>query len=106
MTSQKRDSHRDSDKHWPSLLEVARTLYGSAQFVISSARLFSVFRGVLVSKFDELPGEYNVEQIKTLPVIRDSNTLKLGEFVHYKTKPVLELLGVYEQTPNVSGRFR
>ena len=78
MTSQKRDSHRDSDKHWPSLLEVARTLYGSAQFVISSARRFSVFRSVLVSKFEELPGEYNVEQIKTLPVIRDSNTLKLG----------------------------
>ena len=74
--------------------------------MISSARRFSVFRSVLVSKFDELPGEYNVEQIKTLPVIRDSNTLKLGEFVHYKTKPVLELLGVYEQTPNVSGRFR
>ena len=106
MTSQKRDPHRDSDKHWPSLLEVARTLYGSAQFAISSARLFNVFRSVLVSKFDELPGEYNVEQIKTLPVIRDSNTLKLGEFINYKTKPVLELLGVYEQTPNVSGRFR
>ena len=29
MTSQKRDSHRDSDKHWPFLLEVARTLYGN-----------------------------------------------------------------------------
>ena len=106
MTSQKRDPHRDSDKHWPSILEVGRTLYGSAQFAISFARLFSVFRSVPISKFEERPGEYNVEQIKTLPVIRDSNTLKLGEFVHYKTKPVLELLGVYEQTPNVSGRFR
>ena len=31
--------------------------------------------------------------------------LKLGEFVHYKTKPVLELLSVCEQTSNVSGRF-
>ena len=78
MTSQKRDPHRDSDKHWPSLLEVGRTLYGSAQFAISSARLFSVFRSVPISKFEERPWEYNVEQIKTLPVIRDSNTLKLG----------------------------
>ena len=32
--------------------------------------------------------------------------LKLGEFVHYKTKTALELLGVWEQTSNVSGRFR
>ena len=30
---------------------------------------------------------------------------KLGEFVHYKTKPVYELLGICEQTSNVSGRF-
>ena len=78
MTSQKRDPHRDSDKHWPSLLEVGRTLYGSAQFAISFARLFSVFRSVPISKFEERPEEYNVEQIKTLLVIRDSNTLKLG----------------------------
>ena len=42
----------------------------------------------------------------TVPAIRDSNILKLGEFVHYKTKRVLELLGVCEQTSNVSGRFR
>ena len=66
MTSQKRDSHRDSDKHWPFLLEVARTLDGNAQFAISSTRRFSVFRSVPVSKFDERPGKYNVEQIKTL----------------------------------------
>ena len=105
MTSQKRDSHRDSDKHWPCLLEVARTLYGSAQFAISSARRFSFFRGVPISKFEERPGEYNVEQIKTLPVNRDSNTLKHGEFVYYKTKLVLEFLGIYKQTPNVSGNF-
>ena len=32
--------------------------------------------------------------LKTVP----ENMLKLGEFVHYKTKPVLELLGVCEQT--------
>ena len=32
--------------------------------------------------------------------------LKLGEFVHYKTKPVLELLGISKQTSNVSWRFR
>ena len=66
MTSQKRDPHRDSDKHRPFLLEVARTLYRNAQFAISSARRFSVFRSVPVSKFDERPGKYNVEQIKTL----------------------------------------
>ena len=66
MTSQKRDSHRDSDKHWPFLLEVARTLYGNAQFGISSARRFSVFWSVPVLKFEERPGKYNVEQIKTL----------------------------------------
>ena len=66
MTSQQRDSHRDSDKHWPFLLEVARNLYGNAQFAISSDRRFSVFRSVPVSKFEELPGKYNVEQTKTL----------------------------------------
>ena len=43
--------------------------------------------------------------LKTVPAIGDSNMLKLGEFVHYKTKPVLELLSVCEQTSNVSGRF-
>ena len=58
--------HRDSDKHWPFLVEVARTLYGNAQFAISSAHCFSVFRSVPVSKFEESPGNYNVEQIKTL----------------------------------------
>ena len=66
MTSQQRDPHRDSDKHWPFLLKVARTLYGNAQFAISSARRFSVFKSVPVSKFEELPGKYNVEQMKTL----------------------------------------
>ena len=60
MTSQQRDPHRDSDKHWPFLLEVARTLYGNAQFATSSARRFSVFKSVPVSKFEELPGKYNV----------------------------------------------
>ena len=62
--------HRDSDKHWPFLLEVARTLYGSAQFAISSARRFSVFRGVPVSKFEERPRKYNVEQIKTFAQVQ------------------------------------
>ena len=57
MTSQKRDPHRDSDKHWPFLLEGARTLYGNAQFGISSARRFSVFSVVPVSKFEERPGK-------------------------------------------------
>ena len=50
-----------------------------------------------------IPG-YSI--LKTVPAIRDSNMLKLREFVHYKTKPVLELLGVCEQTSYVSGRFR
>ena len=54
----KRDPHRDSDKHWPFLLEVARTLYRNAQFAISSAHRFSVFRSVPVSKFEERPGKY------------------------------------------------
>ena len=66
MTSQIRDPHRDSDNYWPFLLEVARTLYGNAQFAISSARRFSVFSIVPVSIFEERPGKYNVEQIKTL----------------------------------------
>ena len=61
----KRNPHRDSEKHWPFLQEVARALYGNAQFAISSARPFSVLRSVPVSKFEEDPGEYNVEQIKT-----------------------------------------
>ena len=73
MTSQKRnpppppptETQINSDKHWPFLLGVARTLYGNAQFAIISARRFSVFRSVLVSKFEERP-KYNVEQIKTL----------------------------------------
>ena len=62
--------HRDSDKHWPFLLEVARTLYGSAQFAISSARRFSVFRRVPVSKFEERPRKYIVEQIKTFAQVQ------------------------------------
>ena len=61
----KRNPHRDSDKHRPFLQEVARALYGNSQFAISSARPFSVLRSVPVSKFEEDPGEYNVEQIKT-----------------------------------------
>ena len=61
--------HRDSDKHWPFLLKVARTLYGSAQFAISSARRFSVFRRP-VSKFEERPRKYNVEQIKTFAQVQ------------------------------------
>ena len=40
--------------------------------------------------------------LKTVPAIGNSNMLKLGEFVHCKTKPVLESLGVCEQTSNVS----
>ena len=58
--------HRDSDKHWSFLLDVPRTLYGNAQFAISSARRFSVFRRVPVSKFEERPRKYKEEQIKTL----------------------------------------
>ena len=64
MTSQQRDPHRDSDKHWPFLLKVARTLYGNAQFAISSARRFSVFKSVPVSKFEELPE--NIAQVQRI----------------------------------------
>ena len=32
--------------------------------------------------------------LKTVPAIRDLNMPKLREFVHYRTKPVLELLSV------------
>ena len=39
--------------------------------------------------------------LKTVPAIRNSNMLKLAEFVHYKTKPVSELLGVCEQISTV-----
>ena len=55
----------DSDKHWPFLQDVVRALYGNTQFAIRSARPFSVLRRVPVSKFEEDPGEYNVQQIKT-----------------------------------------
>ena len=64
MTSQIRDPYRDSDNHEP-FLKVARVLYENAQFVISSARPFSVFRCVPVSKFEKDRGEYNEEQVKT-----------------------------------------
>ena len=50
-----------------------------------------------------IPG-YSI--LKTVSAIRDLNMLKLRVFVHYKTKPVLELLGVCEQTSYVSGGFR
>ena len=65
MTSQKHDPYQDSDNHRPFLQKVARVLYENAQFAISSARRFSVFRSVLVAKFESDPGEYNEEQIKT-----------------------------------------
>ena len=66
MTSQKRDPYRDLDKHGLFRREVARALYENAQeFAIRSARPVSVFRSVPVSKFEEDPGEFNVEQIKT-----------------------------------------
>ena len=95
MTSQKRDPHRDSDKHWPFLPEVARTLYGKGQFAISSARRLSVFRSVPVSKFEERPGKYNSRfeyaQARGIRPLQDQTCL--------------ELLGVCEQTSNVLGNF-
>ena len=63
MTSQIRDPYHDLDNHRP-FLKVARVLYENAQFVISSARPFSVFRCVPVSKFEKDRGEYNEEQVK------------------------------------------
>ena len=51
-------------------------------------------------------GLFRASILRTVPMIRDSNMLKLGEFVHYKTKSFLELLGIWEQTSNAPGRFR
>ena len=65
MTSQKHDPYQDSDNHRPFLQKAARVLYENAQFAISSARRFSVFRCVPLSKFEKDSGEYNEEQIKT-----------------------------------------
>ena len=45
--------------------KATRVLYENAQFVISSARPFSVFRCVPVSKFEKDRGEYNEKQVKT-----------------------------------------
>ena len=89
MTSQKRDPHRDSDKRWPFLLEVARTLYGNAQFEISSARRFSAFNSVPVSTFDERPRKCNVEQIKTL--LKSKRLRQSGKWENFKT-PCLDTL--------------
>ena len=64
--------HRDSDKHWPFLVEVARTLYGNAEFAISSARRFSA----PVSKFEESPGKIqsrtnqNIAQVQRIEAER------------------------------------
>ena len=52
---------------------------------------------VYILDFWAVPG-YSI--LKTVPAIGNSNML--GEFVHCKTKPVLESLGVCEQTSNVS----
>ena len=41
------------------------------QFAISFAGPFDVFRTVPVSKFEQDPGGYNVEQIKTLLKYKD-----------------------------------
>ena len=43
--------------------------------------------------------------LKTVPAIRESIMLKLGEFVYYKTKPVLELLGVANKHQMFQGGF-
>ena len=58
-------------------------LYRNAQFAISSAQRFSVFRSVRVSKFEERPGKYNVEQIK----IREQNNVLTQHSVNALTKP-------------------
>ena len=65
MTSRIRDPYRDSNNHGPFLQKATRVLYENAQFVISSARPFSVFRYVPVSKFEKDRGEYNEKQVKT-----------------------------------------
>ena len=75
MMSPKRDPYRDSDKHGPFLQEFARVLYEKKQFAISFAGPFDVFRNVPVSKFEQDPGGYNVEQIKTLLKFKDLQSI-------------------------------
>ena len=55
--------------------------------------MFSHFREKQRDLLDywAVPG-YSI--LKTVPAIRDLNMPKLREFVHYRTKPVLELLSV------------
>ena len=46
------------------------------QFAISFAGPFDVFRSVPVSKFEQDPGGYNVEQIKTWFKFKDLQRIK------------------------------
>ena len=73
MMSPKRDPYQDSDKHGPFLQEFARVLH---QFAISFAGPFDVFRSVPVSKFEQDPGGYNVEQMKTWLKYKDLQRIK------------------------------
>ena len=43
--------------------------------------------------------------LKTVPAIRDSNMLRLGEFVHYKTKPVQNCLAFANNHQMFQGIF-
>ena len=64
MMSPKRDPYQDSDKHWPFLQEFARVLYEKNSLLSVSLALLMFWSGP-VSKFEQYPGGYNVEQIKT-----------------------------------------
>ena len=76
MMSPKRDPYRESDKRGLFLQEFARVLYEKKQFAISFAGPFDVFRSVPVSKFEQDPGGYNVEQIKTWLKYKDLQRIK------------------------------
>ena len=60
------------------LQEFARVLYEKKQFAISFAGPFDIFRSVPVSKFEQDPGGYNVEQIKTWLKHKDLQRIKAG----------------------------
>ena len=77
MMSPKRDPYQESDKRGLFLQEFARVLYEKKkQFAISFAGPFDVFRSVPVSKFEQDPGGYNVEQIKTWLKYKDLQRIK------------------------------
>ena len=61
----------------PFLQEFARVLYEQNSLLsVLLALLMTVFRSVPVSKFEQDPGGYNVEQIKTWLKYKDLQRIK------------------------------